>query len=371
MGEAAVPEFRTRLSRCLNVAATAVVALTAAHLACAADAPKPPSQSEPTGLIVDAMVGQVNGKPIYANEVIERIGEEQLRRLGTSLPRLGFQQEAFKLVDAELRSHVQNEMLLAEAERNLTEQEQLGLASLKQKRREELLAKYGGGVLAEAERNIQKEEGHTLEVELERWRQKVIVDKFMRDEIQPKIHVNRREVERYYRNHEKEFNPTPSVTVRVIIVTDPNVADEVDAALNAGKPFADVAKEYSRFRADKGGLMDTFKLEGPMNEFSALAWKEMNEKVRTLKAGQHSDRTKIAPGFGWAMVDSLEQGEAKGLQEVFIDIENRIRGNKFRLEQNKYLVELLRNGNYTSVELMLRGIMDVVMTRYAQPSSAQ
>ena len=64
---------------------------------------------------VDAMVGQVNGKPIYASTVFESIFE-QLAALGRSLPRAEFRQRAGQLIEARLGQIVTDALILGEAE---------------------------------------------------------------------------------------------------------------------------------------------------------------------------------------------------------------------------------------------------------------
>ncbi|QNN20759.1 hypothetical protein HED60_00250 [Planctomycetales bacterium ZRK34] len=330
-------------------------------------APLPAPNDKTNEWTVDAMVGQVNGKPIYASAIFKGIGEEQLERLGQSQPRLVFRSEAERLIYADLRSRVTNAMILAEAERGLSEREQLGLLGYLKQEREKILANFGAGVAAKAEDELMKEKGHGIADELEARRQQLLTQKYLRERLYPKIYVTRQEVERYYNDHYDEFNPKPTVTLRVLIVRDEKTADKVDAALAAGDSFEKVTDEYGIFRAPQAGLMDPQKLDGKLSEANLLSWPQLNKKIQSLSVGQHTDRTKIDPGYGWVALEKLEGGEKKSLQDVYLRVEAGLRDRKFNTLSRKYTEKLLENGNYTPIQQMGSALLDVAMTRYARP----
>lgn len=315
---------------------------------------------------MDAMVGDVNGRPIYAGAIFKNIGEDVFVRLGQDKNRLEFREQVKELILADLNARITNALILAEAERGLSEQEQMGLLALLQTEREKILAQFGGGVQAIAEEKLRKERGYGLEDEIESRRQRMLTQKYLQEKLYPKINITRREIERYYTDHQAEFNPAPTVTVRLIIVREAGDADQVDKALKNSETFESVARQHSSFRAETGGLMEPFELKGPIGEFNSLSFKELNEKVRLLKAGEFSDRTPIAAGFGWVKLEKVVGGDARTLADAQIEIEARLRTLKFNQLSRKYIADLLKNGNYTPIDQMTQGLIDVAMTRYAR-----
>lgn len=319
------------------------------------------------GYVMDAMVGQVNGRPIYASQIFRDIGEDTLKRIGGSEPRLAFKERAAELIEAKLREKITNALILAEAERGLTDPMRAGLQNYLKIEREKILAQYGGGAPGPAEQALIAAKGHGIAEELEQRRQKALVDKFLHDKFYPKIAVHRREVERYYEDHPEEFNPNPTVTVRVIVVTGHAKADAVDKALQA-HPFGDVAKQQSEVAAANGGTMGPFHLSRPMSQFNELKWDKLNEKVRGLKAGEWSDRTDLGSDqFGWIMLQQLQGGKSRTLKQAFLDIEGRLRAMKISRLQRHYISALFRHGNFTPVEEMGNALLDVAMVRFAKP----
>jgi len=317
------------------------------------------------------MVGQVNGRPIFASEVFRELDESVLDRLGQTLPPSQFRLETEKKIVAHLRSRVFNTLILAEAERDLSDPERAGLQQMKAKQRDKLIARYGAGSLREAEIAIVQQTNLTLEQTLENWRQKLLIDRLKYTKLQPKVHVSRRDIERYYAQNHAEFNPPPSVTVRMILVESPAAADTVDAALAAGTPFAEVAQKHSIIRADQGGLLPTYRLKGPLDQFNELRLPALNEAVRTLKKGEHSPRQGVkigsSDGFGWVMLEDLQTGEAKPLKAVYLQIENRLRNDQYDRLLREYYAQLLKEGNYTPLEEMVGRLLEIAVSRFSQP----
>jgi hypothetical protein len=373
-----VPPISSKTDKPADAPAATAPAAEASNSPAAAAAPgapvlgstiKPPAGPvSPRGnevLPMDAMVGQVNGKPIYASTIFKAIGEDVFVRLGQETPRLEFKNKAKELIDADLKSRVVNQLLLAEAEKGLGEREQMGLAGYLVSERERLLAKYGGGVQAIAEENLKKEKGKTLDEEVESIRQRQLTQKFLQEKIFPKIHINRKDVERYFQDHIKEFQQDPSVTLRLLVAPNDKVAEQVEKDLAAGKPFDQVAKEYSVFRAEQGGLMEPYKTS--LENFKGLRWDELNAQVQKLKEGQVTPRTKIDIGYAWVKLDKLELGERQELKDVFLQLENTLRAARFQQLTHKYTNDLLTNGNYTPLDQMSKSLLEVAMTRFARP----
>ena len=114
-------------------------------------APAPPGLGGTAGepRVLDALVGQINGQPVYADDLLADL-DAQLAALGGRLEPGVFEQRAAELIDSTLRERLVNALILGEAERALTENQRAGVRYLVAERREDLLRTYGRGSLAVA-----------------------------------------------------------------------------------------------------------------------------------------------------------------------------------------------------------------------------
>lgn len=313
---------------------------------------------------VDAMIGQINGRPIFATDIFEEIGVETLSRLGASQPRTQFRQRVSQLLGQKLQQMVFDALLLAEAETALSEQEQQGLLGLLRKFREQRMQEiiYGDTPRSGAAQQRSIEERVAKDVEDRR--QQLIIQKHLREKIFPRVDVSRREVQRYYRNNREQFNPPGKVTLRLILVGNEEAADAVAKALEEGEPFGEVARTHSTFRQSQGGLMPIF--EARLDQFEELSWPKLNETIRTLSPGEHTGRVDLNGRHAWAYLEKYEQPKSKSLNEVWLQIEKKLRSQEFERAQRRYMSELMEKGNFTPLDQMLEVLVRVAVNRFGQ-----
>lgn len=317
-----------------------------------------PTQESVVGsYTVDAMIGQINGRPMYASQIVRRIGEDTLATLGKQYPRQEFRKRAGFILGQTLSQMVQDALVLAEAEASLTEQEQQGLFGALQKIREDIISQYRG-VEVEAEQGLAEYGG--IEGKLEIERQKILVNKYRQEKVFPSIAVTRREIERYYDNHYDEYNPPANIKIGVLIAQNDVALSDVEKILANGGSFEEAGEI-------EGARYSELDVQGTLAEFKDLVSDDINAKVRKLKRiGDATDRTKTRAGYMWAQLLQLERGEGVALSEVYLEIENRIRLQKFNQVNRKHLKALMNKGNFTPIEDMLDVLLDVAMNRYAQ-----
>lgn len=313
---------------------------------------------------VDAMIGQINGKPVYATAIFEEIGAETLARLGATQPRQQFRRRAQQLLAQKLQQMLFDALLLAEAEAELSEQQQQGLLGMLRKFREERTQELIYGDEPRSASAQQRTIEERVAEDVEERRQQLIIQKHLREKIHPQVDVSRREVERYYRKHRTEFNPPARIELRLILTGDPSTAEEVDKALAAGEPFGDVAEQYGSYRPERGGLMAP--MEARLKRFDALSWPALNQAIQGLSVGEHTGRVKIDGRFAWAYLDSYQKPESRSLNEVWLEIEKKLRSQEFERAQRQYMSELMERGNFTPMEQMLDVLLRVAVNRYAQ-----
>jgi parvulin-like peptidyl-prolyl isomerase len=101
------------------------------------------------------------------------------------------------------------------------------------------------------------------------------------------VNVTDQEIDQHFNANPNMYSTPKKVKISVLVVSDADTAEKVDAALKAKKPFADVAKQYSEdVTKNIGGEMGdiaTYALSQPVRE--ALEKIKINETTPWLNTG--------------------------------------------------------------------------------------
>jgi hypothetical protein len=328
--------------------------------------PVAPPPGDDRAYTVDAMVGQVNGRAIYASAVFKDIHEQLVAR-GKAVPRAAFEREVAGIIAQRLQVIVLESLILGEAERDLTMREQQGLGALLKQQREDMIKRFGRGAAAVADVEIRRQQGRTLDQALEDYRQEVLVKKYLDQHIMPRINVSRRDIERYYQRHYDDFNPPPSRTIHMIRTSDAATADRIDQLLGEGKPFLEIAADAS-LNSYKAGDKGLFGTDVPGND--VFGPEDLNEATIALAAGQYSPRIERSNGHFWVYVATIKRDPPRPLREVQSEVEGLLRRQQYEQLTSEYHVELFEKGSYDPLEDMAIRLIDVAMARYAAPPPA-
>jgi hypothetical protein len=147
-----------------------------------------------------------------------------------------------------------------------------------------------------------------------------------------------------------------------MVQNNPEAADLIDKALKDKTPFDQVARTHDELNRAEGGL----KLEhtGPLDEFEVSGWENVNLAVRQLKTGEHTGRLDVGNSrLVWAVLAELGSG-SKSLQEVYLEIEQKLRSKQIKHLQDAYRIQLLRQHITASVNDMVKQLLLVALTRY-------
>jgi len=313
------------------------------------------------GLPVAGMIGQVNGRPLYADRVLNPISG-QLEALGrnSEVNDATYKARAQELIASRLRQIVADELMLGEAQRDLNQRERQGLAARMAERREELLRYHGGGSVAAADARLRRETGKGLEATLREEREALIVQRYLSKKIRPKISVSRRDIARYYHDYRDRYAGHTTRTIRMIRTDDPEAAETIDRRLADGESFTALARsELNQYRPEKAG-----RFAKAIRGEEIFGHEAMNAAVLELETGEHSQRLELGSGFVWLFLENLEGGQARTLKEVQLEIENRLRRQRMRRLTREYRETLFREGVYHPIDQMADVLLDIAIARY-------
>jgi peptidyl-prolyl cis-trans isomerase C len=303
---------RSRRSTLLSLVALIGVALLSAGTVAACGSSSGASPS-PTA---DRVVAVVNGHPLHDSDV--QVVRAEKRFLGTS------DSSAPALKEA-----IDRQLLRREAAR-------LGTSAAREtvrKRVTELTTQLGGSAALEAA--LKRADMSRAQL------QQTIEDGLLREAVQaaefPSIHAGEQAAQAYFRRHRKDvFTQAASVHLGVFPVRVELVAENAIGRLRQGRPFAEVAHQFSidpesRDQGGDQGWVYLASLPGPL-------------KAAVGSAG-HGLLAKPIPALGvWYVVEVLGKRPASVLP--FANVRARLVGELTRVKRSKALEAWLANARH-------------------------
>jgi hypothetical protein len=169
-------------------------------------------------------------------------------------------------------------------------------------------------------------------------------------------------VEREYRVARDAYQPQPARKVRMIVVADPDATQRVGQWLDEGQPFTHVASDaaVNTYKPAEGGLFAE-----ALTDTQVFGEAVLNEALVDLDAGQTAGPLALPDGRRvWLHVESIQQGEARSLQEAQLEIERRLRDRQAQVLTMQQRRRLLLEGSYDPINQMAAQVMEVVRDRY-------
>ena len=169
---------------------------------------------------------------------------------------------------------------------------------------------------------------------LEEVKKKLLVELDLKKKLDSEIKLNDEDLKKIYEQYKEKFKTGEQIRASHILVKDEKTANEVEAALKKGTPFADLAKKHSTdSTAEKGGDLGWFEKGKMVPEFdkAAFALKD-GETSRIVKSnfGYHIIKAVGRRPAGYAPFDEVkDQIKAAILpgkqQEVFMKVKAELK----------------------------------------------
>ncbi len=177
-------------------------------------------------------------------------------------------------------------------------------------------------------------------------KEQIAISRIISKEVRSKIHVEEKEIQKYYEGHRNEFAIPEEARVRHImfIYNEDMDSSKEDAAkkraadilnkIREGDDFAQLASIYSEDQssAKNGGDLGYFQRGKMIKVFEDTAF--------MLKKGEVSDVIKTQFGFHIIKCEDRKESGFKSLQEVSKEIENRIYAEKMKSIKTAWLKKL-------------------------------
>ncbi len=345
-----------------------------------------------TPTLIDAKIGEINGRPIRVEDMFMQIGPqlEVTARTRTLSPfewsMIGKKpsNEAAKRQDwlalaevlfrGRLNGILNDEVLSAEARAKLKPEQRQGLSHYVREATENKRRNIGGST-AELERNLRAENqdeqrfGRYVETA-------VLINMQIEEKVKSRYKASWKDIKRFYERNIEMFRPPTRAKFRMIIVPADNAEGikAVQSALDAKQPFATVAAMPANdYNPGDGGLFGDGQtvIVGPYEQATPFNFDELNVAAQKLHAGEHTpqpvsrvDRTGKTV-LTWLCLESLEnRTRYLGEPEVQKAIADRLDLRAQEAGKAAYIRRLVNRANFTDLDVMTQQLVDIAADRY-------
>ncbi|MBA4028912.1 MAG: hypothetical protein C0475_07225 [Planctomyces sp.] len=334
-----------------------------------AASPRPEAVPITRPIEVERLVGQINGKPVFAQQFVDDNNlDARLAAEGAAARSVSqWVQTAGQIIGPSLGLELRDQLILAEARATLTPEQRTGLLSFLTDIRGQIAASaLGSTELADARlRETQSSLDELAQSELS----EALVQNFINTTIRPRINVTFRDVERAYRADFDRFNPPPSVVFYIIYTRDePEARQRIERALAAGTPFQDVARDRANIFADETDGQ-RFTLPEDRAQLAVSAIPSINQAAQALGPGQTSPMVRVPTPDGdrlaWVHLARVEREPGTTLEEAQRLLFQTLTAARRQQEEARLLRRILREGSRTSETEMIEQLLRFAADRYA------
>lgn len=314
---------------------------------------------------IDGLVGQINGRPIYADEFLLPISDRVIRLASDpSVPRPQAIAQMESLIEMRFNDVVDSELIIAEAESSLSPEMQQGLFGWLQSIQEQTIAERGG-TRATAEASIGEEFQITLDEFLEQRRTVALAMDLLRKRIEPRAIVSWRDVEQEYRRRFADYNP-PAIMrigrIRLSKTRDSENIDRVKEMVAEGKTFAEIC---AAMEIPNNGFW--LQVELPQNGIQGTSLSSsIKGLLQDLKSGSPSKPLEQTAFVSWFTVIDIAhpKGESIYSTAVQVQIESYLRDIRERQERERYIKTLRTRWINDDISQMKERLIRIAKDRY-------
>lgn len=311
----------------------------------------------PATHLVDELVGQINGRPIYAHAFFEPM-RERLAREAQTMREREWLVSARKQIQQSVADRLRDDLLLAEFQSTLTPEQRLGVLAFVETVREGLISGNLGSESL-ANQRLREAEGLTLDEKVKDVTERRFILEQLRNSIGNRVQVSFRDVRRAYEQNIEKYRPPPVAVFRIILVPRSDAArvGRIESALAAGEDFTAIAKRESAWKPSEQNLHSVVLKTGSLAEEPIFGPKPLNEAARGLTPGGRTSRVDVDASVYWVLLERIEQPPGKSLYEAQLEIERELLVQREEEERIRYFDGLLSRGSYSDVQKMIEKLL--------------
>ncbi|CAN5836890.1 hypothetical protein BH11PLA1_BH11PLA1_18610 [soil metagenome] len=336
--------------------------------------PAPSDGAVPIGgaVTIEAMVGQVNGKPIYSSKVLGTLDEKLAAdAVKLSDDRKRWIASAGSDILSNLKPQMEQELLLAEARSILSPDERKGLIFFLTTLRQNLVSELGGSQEAANARLSEREEG-SLDLKVSNQRDLALLQLIYQRYIIPRVNVSWRDVQlQYERDHDRFHHPAVAKFTMVWVSrTNSLQVERVTSELQKGTPLAELAadRRLNEYMSDGKPGFEKIVGDGGLEKTSIIAFAPINAAAQKLHPGEIAGPIEFKAGgdptVAWIRLDELAPPTDQSLDDVQLMLYRELRQRRLEAEVNRYFLRLKDRGAKTDEDELAARLVTIAAQRY-------
>ena len=314
-------------------------------------------------VFVDAKVGDVNNRAIYASAflepMIDRL-ESRYAELKAANPKTALTQWrlfAKDLIRTKINAIIEDEVLRAEALNSLQPEQKAGFFTWLQSVRSELVAE-NRGIEAAANENLSAQNGTSLDQTMKAREQQELIKYILYSRVYSRANVSFRDIQNAFEKNYELFNPNPVAFFRMfsIPVSDQAKIDKVKSELAGGKEFDDVADEIAGSEEAAERQLNGYQFDDEYSKHDFFGPKEFNEAAHGLTPGKWAGPIAFRNSMYWIKLEHILK-MSEDLYQAQLYLENLLVDNRQKYERMKYVDRLKSKATFTDIELMTNRLL--------------
>jgi hypothetical protein len=342
--------------------------------------------------VVEELIGKVDGRPIFANAVLEPV-EDKIRAV---LRRENLTKKQFsEYLLAELRNQVyelvERDLLLSEANSGISPALAYGLFAVIGQMRKDYAAAQGGSS-SQMRQLAEEQDGITVDSFLESNREQILIDKLYGEKVWSNVHVTWRDIKRAFEKiyieefssgadideariqeilvamqRELPLESIPAARGSIVLgiirlkIDDPKI-ETVNERFARGDAFLEIAESVG---AKNGGVWEKFELKDGGIASTGISQIYIDGLLNSKADNQlfaHETKTSKL----WIAVLEFNEPISLYNREIQIALRNRLISLQFRSEKNRFLQTIWGKHGKAEVDNMAARVAKIALQRYFQ-----
>lgn len=312
---------------------------------------------------VEGLVGQINGRPVFADEFLLPL-EDRILRIVAERPLAQAVRDVDRLVVLRFDEYINSELIIAEAESMLSAEQQQGVLAWLTSVQEQTITDRGG-TRDSAANSIEDEFGISLDEFIAQRRSVALAQDLLRKRVQPRAIVSWRDVEQAYRRNYAAYNPPATILIGRLRFHKERQAEKVEEASGLFAEGFDFPEVCESLGITDGG--EWLEIELPTDGIAGTSLASaVKARLDLDSPGKVTESLEQGVFVSWFSVIGVQKQPGRSLFDpvVQLSLQGELAGLRYGQEQDRYLSSLKDRWVAGDIDQMRKRLLDIARVRY-------